>query len=119
MRTLLKVIIPVEPGNASIADGRLPAIMEQVFADIRPEATYFVSDHGRRCALVVFDMADSARIPAIAEPFLQGLNASVEFMPVMNIDELRRGLQAVASAVATPGPSASGVGGARAPRATR
>lgn len=119
MRTLMKVIIPVESGNARIADGRLPDIMERVFADIRPEATYFLSDHGQRCALAVFDLADPARIPAIAEPFFQGLNASVEFTPVMNGDDLRRGLQAVASTLAAPGPSASGVGGASAPRATR
>ena len=41
-------------------------------------------------------MLRTAQIPAIAEPFFQMLNATVEFIPVMNADDLRSGLQRAA-----------------------
>lgn len=98
MRTLMKVTVPVDSGNASIQEGRLGPILEGVFGRIRPEATYFLTEQGCRTALVFFDLTDPSQIPAIAEPLFTGLNASVEFTPVMNADELRRGLEAVALA---------------------
>lgn len=43
-----------------------------------------------------FDLDDSARIPVIAEPLFQQLGATVEFIPVMNAEELQRGLAEIA-----------------------
>ncbi len=41
---------------------------------------------------MVFDLKDSSDLPRIAEPFFMGLNATVEFTPVMNADDLKAGL---------------------------
>jgi hypothetical protein len=60
---------------------------------LKPEAAYFLADDGRRTALMVFDLVDTSDIPSIAEPFFTTMNASVAIVPVMNADDLRRGLE--------------------------
>ena len=95
MRTLMRVTIPVEPGSAAIRDGRLPQILEATLQRLKPEAAYFYPERGRRTALVVFDLKDPSELPAISEPLFQGLGASVEMFPVMNLDDLRAGLRAL------------------------
>ena len=47
--------------------------------------------------MMVFDMADPTQIPQIAEPLFLNLDAAVEFVPVMNADDLRTALEKVAS----------------------
>lgn len=47
-----------------------------------------------RCALIFFDMKDSAELPAIAEPLFMGVNAEIEVVPAMNADDLKKGLSA-------------------------
>ena len=93
MHTLLKVVMnDVPTANAAIADGRLEKIFQSVSKIISPEHSYFYSDQGYRCALMIFDMKDSSQIPQIAEPFFNELNAKVEIIPTMNAHELNIGL---------------------------
>ena len=92
MRTLLKVQIPVGPGNAAIASGALPQLVRATMAAIKPEASYFFAVDGVRTMLFFFEMEASSDIPAIAEPLFQGLQASVQFIPAMNAEELQLGL---------------------------
>jgi hypothetical protein len=92
MRMMLKVTIPVEAGNAAIADGSLPKIMGEALERLKPEAAYFMADNGLRTALMVIDVADPADIPSIAEPFFRGFHAGVTLQPVMNADDLKKGL---------------------------
>ncbi len=47
--------------------------------------------------MIVFDMADPAQIPQIAEPLFMNVDAAVEFTPVMNGDDLKRALEQVAA----------------------
>ncbi len=92
MRTMMKVIIPVEKGNAAIKDGSLPKIIGEAIERLQPEASYFLTDGGSRSCLMVFDLKDPADIPSIAEPFFMGLNATVSFSPAMNAEDLQKGL---------------------------
>jgi hypothetical protein len=41
---------------------------------------------------MVFDLPDASGIPSFAEPFFAELNASLELAPVMNGDDLQKGL---------------------------
>ena len=92
MRTLAKISFPVEAGNAAIQAGTLPQLIQSTIDKLKPEAAYFFADHGQRSALIVFDLKSPSDIPSIAEPFFIGANASVEFIPVMNADDLKTGL---------------------------
>lgn len=93
MRTLLKVSMPVEAGNKAIKDGTLPATIQSIIDSHRPEASYFYAENGKRTALFVLDLKDTAQIPELAEPLFQTLNAEVQFYPVMNAADLRSGLE--------------------------
>lgn len=48
-----------------------------------------------RSAFIVFDMTDPSQLPAISEPLFSQFNARVEVFPVMNQDDLQRGLSQV------------------------
>ena len=55
MRCLLKASLPVENGNAAIADGSLPKTIESILSDLKPEAAYFADEDGKRTAFIFFD----------------------------------------------------------------
>ena len=93
MRMMLKVQVPVEQGNAALADGSLPQTIQRLAETVRPEAAYFAVMDGKRTALFFFDMTESSQMPVIGEPLFGGLNASLELTPVMTQDELQRGIQ--------------------------
>lgn len=96
MRTMLRWTSPAGPGNASIKNGTLGNILESLMKQLKPEAAYFMAQDGMRGGMMVFDMKDPSEIPVIAEPLFLALEASVEFVPVMNADDLRKGLAKVA-----------------------
>ena len=73
--------MPVEAGNQGIRDGRLPKAMQHAAERWKPEAMYFTTFDGQRTAFMVFDMPESADIPAFAEPLFQELSAEVRDCP--------------------------------------
>ena len=91
MRMLLRVSIPVEAGNAAAKAGTLGSTVEQILADLKPEAAYFFAgDHGQRSGSIVFDMKDTSEIPAVAEPWFLAFNAKVSIRPIMNPQDLAK-----------------------------
>jgi hypothetical protein len=95
MRTLLKVTMDVVASNKAIMDGSLPKMMQATMEKLKPEASYFTAMDGCRTCLIVFDLKDPSEMPSISEPFFMNLNAKVEFSPVMNADDLKKGLESV------------------------
>ena len=93
MRMMLKIKMPTESGNRAIKDGSLGKLLEDTVSKLKAEAAYFIAEDGVRCAMIFFDMKDSAEIPPIAEPLFIGLGAELELVPVMNSDDLRQGLR--------------------------
>ena len=94
MRTMLTFRIPVEKGNAARADGTLAQTLEELMSVLDPEAAYFWPQDGERGGMFVFNMRDPSEIPKIAEKLFVNLNAAVKFNPVMNVEDLKRGLEA-------------------------
>ena len=95
MRTLLKATMDVAASNKAILDGSLPKLMKATADKLKPEASYFLAIDGCRACIMVFDLKDPSDIPGIAEPFFLNLNAKVEFSPVMNAEDLQKGLAAI------------------------
>lgn len=94
MRMVLKVGIPVEKGNEAFKSGELARTFQSAMEALKPEAAYFFPDEsGRRSALFIFDMEGSWQLPPVVEPLFQNLNAAVHITPVMNGDDLERGLK--------------------------
>lgn len=100
MRTLLRVSIPVEAGNAAAKNGTLGSAVQKILADLKPEAAYFFADdNGNRSGSIVFDLKDPSDIPAIAEPWFLAFNAKVSFRPVMSVQDLAKAGPAIGKAV--------------------
>jgi hypothetical protein len=92
MRMMARVSMPVETANQAIKDGTLGTTMQRAADRWKPEAMYFTTFDGRRTAYMVFDLPETSDIPPFAEPLFMGLDAEVELAPVMNGDDLQKGL---------------------------
>jgi hypothetical protein len=101
VRCLLKVKIPVETGNAAISDGSLPKTFDSILADLKPEASYFAAEDGKRTGFIFFDLKDPSQIPAIAEPWMLAFDAEIEIQPAMNLEDLKRSAPGMERAVKT------------------
>lgn len=92
MRMMARISMPAETANEAIRDGRLPAVFQETERRWQPESMYFTTFDGRRTAFMIFEMPDSSDMPPFSEPFYNQLNANVELSPVMNRDDLQKGL---------------------------
>lgn len=88
MRMLVDFSFPLEPFNTLIRNGTVGQKIEQIMNDIKPEAFYFSERGGKRGGILIVDIADPSKIPAIAEPFFLTFNASVEFHVVISPEEM-------------------------------
>src|ERR1700735_4854816 len=95
VRVMARISMPVESGNRAIKDGTLGAVMQRAAERWKPEAMYFTTFDGQRTAYMVFDLPDASDLPPFAEPFFRDLNADVKLAPVMNGDDLQKGLSQV------------------------
>jgi hypothetical protein len=92
---MLRATFQTEATNKAFKDGSVPKILEATMAKLKPEAAYFAPHNGKRCAMLFFDMKDPSDIPSICEPLFSALNAEIELHPVMNAEDLQRGLKAL------------------------
>ena len=97
MRMMLKVQMDTEAGSRAIADGSMPKALGEMMERLQPESAYFGPEDGVRTAFIVFDLKDPSQIPAISEPLFSKMKASIKMFPVMNRDDLQKGLQQIAS----------------------
>lgn len=95
MRMLLTARLDTRTANEAIRTGALQQAIKGTMDQLKPEAAYFTTVGGRRTALIFFDMQDSSQMPAICEEFFLELDADVELKPVMNFDDLAKGLAAM------------------------
>jgi hypothetical protein len=95
MRVLFRARMNTEKSNEAIRNGTLGKLMQSSMEQVKPEAAYFTTDEGQRTCYMVFDMQDSSEMPAIAEPFFLELGADVTYTPVMNPEDMQKGLSAL------------------------
>ena len=92
MRMMLRFTLSVEKGNQAFNDGLLGRTMESVMTKLKPEAAYFAPLDGKRSGMLFFDIAEPSQIVEVVEPLFLNLDAAVEIIPVMNAEDLRKGL---------------------------
>ena len=93
MRVLVRVIFPAEAGTRAVKDPNFIKNIQAFIDNYKAEAAYFTPSNGDRSANFVIDMPSSDMMPTIAEPFFQ-MGAKVEMQPVMNFEDLKKGLSA-------------------------
>ena len=89
MRILLKFSIDPERGDELIKEGRLGEAIAPILEDLQPEAAYFTDVEGSRGGYLVVNMEDASQIPAMTEPLLLGLGATIHTQPVMTPEDLQ------------------------------
>ncbi|MGW1613209.1 hypothetical protein ACWCQZ_28010 [Streptomyces sp. NPDC002285] len=92
MRVLLKANLDTEKGNEAIRAGKLPQVIQELMQKIKPEAAYFTTEQGMRTMFLFFDLEDPSQMPVIAEPLFFELGAKVDYTPVMNAEDVQKGL---------------------------
>jgi hypothetical protein len=93
MRIMMKVTVPNDGGNKAIKDGSIGKIIGTFMEEHKPESAYFYPENGERTAQFVVDVKDPSEIVALGETFFQTVNARVSFLPVMNAQDLRNGME--------------------------
>jgi hypothetical protein len=92
MRLMMKFTIPVERGNETAQDGTQLQAIESLVKATNAEAAYFTMIDGERGGYIFFEEADQAQLTRLNEPMLAALDAAIEIVPVLTIDDLKRGL---------------------------
>ena len=96
MRMMLTASIPNEPFNSLVRSGEVGKIIQDILAELKPEATYFVEEGGQRCTILIVEIADQSRIPSYAEPFFLKFNATCRFRVAMVPEDIgKAGLEAL------------------------
>lgn len=95
MRIMVRFRFPAEAGNELIESGKVAKVMELLAKDLKPEAAYFYPDLGERGGFFIIDMQESSQVAGVAERFFFGLGAEVELTPVMNTEDLQKGLSGI------------------------
>jgi hypothetical protein len=93
MRVLIRVILPNEAGNRAIKGQDFIKNIQVFMDNYKAEAAFFTPSNGDRSANFIIDMPSSDMMATIAEPFFQ-MGARVEMQPVMNFEDLKKGLSA-------------------------
>jgi len=96
MRMLMHVKLPNEEFNAAVRDGTVSQKIKRILDELKPQAVYFTNYGGQRGAILIIDLPEPSKVPAVAEPWFLAFNARVEFHIVMTPDDLgRAGLDAL------------------------
>jgi hypothetical protein len=94
---ILNVSIPHQAFNEAVKDGTVSDKLNRIMEATRPEAVYFTEWNGKRGVMVVADVEEPSRVPALAEPWFLCFNADVKFQVAMTPDDLKKsGLEDVA-----------------------
>ncbi|MGW6979022.1 hypothetical protein ACWGE1_06165 [Streptomyces sp. NPDC054932] len=97
MRVMLRAHMDTAATNEGIKTGALPQAIKQLMDKVKPEAAYFGLHEGVRSWSIVFDLQDSAQMPPLMEDLFLQFNAELEVAPVMNAEDLAKGLAAMNS----------------------
>jgi len=90
MQMLLHVKFPHKEFNAAVRDGSVEQKITRILDETKPQAVYFTEYEGRRGAIMLVDVPDPSKVPALGEPWFLTFNADVSFHIVMTPDVLAK-----------------------------
>jgi hypothetical protein len=90
MRMLMNVILPNAKFNAAVKSGTAGQSIGRILEAIKPEAVYFTEQNGRRGCIMIVEVSDPSKIPALAEPWFLHFDADVKFRIVMSPEDLKK-----------------------------
>jgi hypothetical protein len=93
MRFLIRAKTPTEAGNKVVQDPNFLTKLEEYLNKVKPEAAYFMPIEGQRAGAFIVNMESNEQVPAIVEPLFQWWGSNIDVVPVMNFEELKKGLQ--------------------------
>ena len=90
MKMLLDITLPHQPFNAAVKDGTVGSKLNRILEATKPEAVYFTEQQGQRGAVLIVDLPDASKLPALVEPWMLIFQADIKLRPVMTPDDLKR-----------------------------
>ena len=90
MKVMLTFKFPLHPFNELVKAGTAGQKMQAVLEATKPEATYFTEVDGLRSAIVVVELSDASRIPALVEPWFLTFDAQVSVKVVMTAEDMQK-----------------------------
>lgn len=88
MKMLLTVEFPIEPFNSLVRSGKAGELIGRILETIKPEASYFTEQDGKRGGIFVVDVKTPSDVPSFSEPFFLNFDASCKFRILMNPEDL-------------------------------
>ena len=92
MRFLVRARFPAESGNKMLQDPNFMTKLEEYINKLKPEASYFMPSEGQRTMAYIVNVERNDQLPSTVEQLFQ-CGANVDVIPVMNFDDLKKGLQ--------------------------
>ncbi|HUZ47891.1 MAG TPA: panthothenate synthetase [Terriglobia bacterium] len=96
MQMLLRVKFSNATFNAAVRDGSVGKKIHSILEETKPEAVYFTEIDGHRAVILIVNLEDPSKVPALAEPWFLQFDAECSFHIVMTPEVLAKaGLDAV------------------------
>ncbi|WP_141701182.1 DUF3303 family protein [Methyloceanibacter methanicus] len=89
---MMRFSIPVERGNEAHKDGSMGPAIEAIVSETKAEAAYFTVEGGERTGYIFFETDDPAVLPKLNEAMFAALDAAIDIVPILTLDDLKRGL---------------------------
>jgi hypothetical protein len=99
MRFMVEFSVPTQHGNEVVRSGKIDKVFKKLGEEFKPEAMYFYPADGLRAGCIFLQADNPAMCAAIGERLWFGLQAQIKVTPVMNAEELRKGLSDIANVI--------------------
>ena len=90
MRFVMRVTLPPEKFSQALRDGSAGQKIGRILEELKPEASYFCTQNGRRGGFLIINMNSPSEMPRFAEPWFLTFDAEVEFLPTMTPEDLSK-----------------------------
>jgi len=95
MRVMVTFKFPTTTGNEALKAGRIGDVLPKLMEDLKPEAAYFYPTDGMRGGHFIVNVKDGSELLQVGERLWFALGGSVDAIPVMNAEDIQKGLPSV------------------------